>query len=354
MSDLIFASDRTVENNVHAPKCPLPAPNSWYVLCFSEELKPEQIINRTLAGNALVLYRTESGQAMAINAHCPHLGAHFNAGGKVIGENIQCPYHEFRFDTQGDCVHTPYEGCKPPPGAKNRVWQLREHNGMVFVWYHCEGAEPDWEVPNLQDDEYPRVKFKSFVVRSHPQEFNENAVDSGHLYAIHMYDNTKTLEPVTLEGPLLSARYGLQRRKGLFGAESPYAEFKTHLWGQGFNYQLSTVPQYNLFARTHVLATPTEDGFMMIHLAVSLKPLDNPEKIHPLLRLLPKAWVHKLVWAGYMKEMEADLKQDFPMWQNKTYLDKPALAKGDGPVALYRKWSKQFYHHTATENKKAA
>jgi hypothetical protein len=28
---------------------------------------------------------------------------------------------------------------------------------------------------------------------------------------------------------------------------------------------------------------------------------------------------------------------------HKRYVDRPALASGDGPVGLYRKWVKQFY-----------
>jgi hypothetical protein len=31
------------------------------------------------------------------------------------------------------------------------------------------------------------------------------------------------------------------------------------------------------------------------------------------------------------------------IWEHKRYLARPALAAGDGPLGLYRKWTRQFY-----------
>ena len=40
-------------------------------------------------------------------------------------------------------------------------------------------------------------------------------------------------------------------------------------------------------------------------------------------------------------------KQDFPIWENKRYHERPALALGDGPIGLYRRWAQQFYEDAA-------
>jgi len=34
---------------------------------------------------------------------------------------------------------------------------------------------------------------------------------------------------------------------------------------------------------------------------------------------------------------------DIEIWENKVYLDKPTLAKGDGPIHRMRRWYRQFY-----------
>lgn len=38
-----------------------------------------------------------------------------------------------------------------------------------------------------------------------------------------------------------------------------------------------------------------------------------------------------------------EVSRDAPFWESKRYLERPALAKGDGPIPLYRRWARQFY-----------
>ena len=40
-------------------------------------------------------------------------------------------------------------------------------------------------------------------------------------------------------------------------------------------------------------------------------------------------------------------QQDFRIWGNKRYLEQPALAAGDGPIGIYRRWARQFYEEPA-------
>ena len=50
-----------------------------------------------------------------VDAHCAHLGAILTAGGRVIGDCIECPFHEWRFEGEGGtCTRIPYlkEGGK--------------------------------------------------------------------------------------------------------------------------------------------------------------------------------------------------------------------------------------------------
>jgi hypothetical protein len=37
------------------------------------------------------------------------------------------------------------------------------------------------------------------------------------------------------------------------------------------------------------------------------------------------------------------LAEDIPIWENKVYVEKPMLIKGDGPIIEFRHWAKQFY-----------
>jgi phenylpropionate dioxygenase-like ring-hydroxylating dioxygenase large terminal subunit len=126
-----------------------PYPSGWYAVAFAAELPRQGTLTRSLAGHELLLFRTASGQAAAIDAYCPHLGAHLGRGGRVCGEVLRCPFHGFQFDTGGRCVATGY-GTKPPPNAVAKTWPLRERNGMLLVYHGAAGSVPPWEVPAVQ------------------------------------------------------------------------------------------------------------------------------------------------------------------------------------------------------------
>lgn len=57
----------------------------------------------------MALFRGEDSRVRAVDAYCPHLGASLSAGGRVLGNCIECPFHGWRFDGDtGKCNHIPY------------------------------------------------------------------------------------------------------------------------------------------------------------------------------------------------------------------------------------------------------
>jgi phenylpropionate dioxygenase-like ring-hydroxylating dioxygenase large terminal subunit len=54
-----------------------------------------EVLTRQFMDREIVMYRTKSGLARAIEAYCPHLGAHLGHGGKVLGDELHCPFHAF-------------------------------------------------------------------------------------------------------------------------------------------------------------------------------------------------------------------------------------------------------------------
>ena len=71
----------------------------WHPLLRASELgrKP---IRRQLCGEAIVLFRTVSGQPAALQEVCPHRRMSL-AAGQVRGEQLVCAYHGWRFDAAG-------------------------------------------------------------------------------------------------------------------------------------------------------------------------------------------------------------------------------------------------------------
>jgi nitrite reductase/ring-hydroxylating ferredoxin subunit len=321
-----------------------PFPDGWYCLGFTEELKPGGILTRAFMGQEIVIFRTESGKVAATDAHCPHMGGHLGYGGEIQGEVIRCPFHSFCFDTNGTCTATGY-GTKPPPKAILRTWPIREMHGLLLVYYDADHKEPTWEVPDIDTDGWLPVIHKDFEVRSHPQETTENSVDFGHFGIIHGYSNTAQLSDLVVEGPYLTARYTMDRVADVFlkSDELLTAEFEVHVWGLGYSLVEVEVKKYGMRARVWVLPSPMDGDMIALRAASTIHGAFKPRNINWILGLIPTPWAKKLVRKMTLKGYCDDLKQDFEVWTHKSYVDPPALAKGDGPIAAYRKYCRQFY-----------
>lgn len=53
-----------------------------------------------------------------------------------------------------------------PEFAKARHWTSREVNGQIYVWYHCDGIDPEWLVP-----EQPEISKGEWVYRGRTEHF---------------------------------------------------------------------------------------------------------------------------------------------------------------------------------------
>ena len=313
----------------------LAHPDGWFAVCFSSELAPGALVSRTLFDREVVVYRTEAGEVAVVDAHCPHMGAHFGRGGRVEGERLRCPFHGFRFAPDGECTDTPYQ-TKIPPKCRNTAWPTIERDGIVLVWHHHAGAAPSFELPELDLRDWAPLETRRFSVATHPQETSENSVDVGHFSEVHGYEAVALIEPLRIEGPYLTLTYSMAR--SMLG-QALATEFRVHVHGLGFSHVEASVPALGFEFRYWVMCTPTADGRSELRLAGSAR-------VHPRLARISRGlarFVARVVAKIGFHALCHDAGQDFEIWENKRYIDPPALARGDGPVGAYRKWCRQFY-----------
>ena len=163
-------------------------PNGWFQLCFARDLKPGTSKQVHILGKEFAVFRTESGKVACLDAYCPHLGANIAAGGNVIGEEIHCPFHGWKFNCSGTCTDIPYSEGKIPKQADMRSYTTLETNGHILLWFDAEGRDPMWyppELPEVQSNAWSWRGFTRHLLNCHIQEVPENGADVAHLHYLH-------------------------------------------------------------------------------------------------------------------------------------------------------------------------
>ena len=86
-----------------------------------------------------------------------HLGTHLGHGGRVEGNTLVCPYHEWAFDASGKNQCIPYCKRGGPKGmvgverVNAQAYTTEMLAGMLFVWYHADNAPPQYALSLHRD-----------------------------------------------------------------------------------------------------------------------------------------------------------------------------------------------------------
>lgn len=304
----------------------------WFVIAAREELPVGKVVPLAYFGKHLVAYRGESGQVSVLDAHCPHLGADLSAGGRVVGDTIACPFHNWQFAGDGRCVKIPY--CeKIPKKAATRAWPVCERDEVVYVWYDASGRAPAFDVPAgpyRADASWNRPLYFKWRVRMHIQEVVENAVDVAHFPVVHAYAKPPTVERLETDGTSFTVKL-TTRRKGMnFVGPSPI-----------------TI-SYHGMGVTHAHLTASLGGRLGIEAGVILNttPIDREHCEIAIMARQRRTW--NPLWDALVRpfmahEIRTDFAHDIPIWEAKKYRERPVWSGVDGPIPALRKWCRQFY-----------
>jgi phenylpropionate dioxygenase-like ring-hydroxylating dioxygenase large terminal subunit len=315
----------------------------WFMIGWSLEFPAGEARPLRYFGEDLVAYRDESGELHLMQAHCRHLGAHLGHGGKVCGDEVECPFHGWRWGPDGRNTFIPYQPERPNRGVRLRVYPVVEQHGCVFAWHQPHGEAPGWEMPDIfgsfpQFAADPAGYYRPFPELSrfcgpepvHPQVVAENGPDSAHFRYVHR----ATVTPRLLDWHVEGHEWGMVA--GWPDAASDDQDtmalvLHSNMFGLG-----GAISAFEGASRYRLIfaCTPVDDGSSNMFYSIWWPREPGDESDVP-----PEDLVRRVE-----KQFLVTVWDDLEIWRYMEYIEHPPLSKVDArPYMALREWAQQFY-----------
>ncbi|XP_018405083.1 PREDICTED: cholesterol 7-desaturase-like [Cyphomyrmex costatus] len=373
-------------------KLPPVYPNGWFALLENSQIKNGQVKHVCALGENFAVFRTERGVVNILDAYCPHLGANMAEGGRVKGDCLECPFHSWTFrGKDGYCENIPYAE-KVPHVARVKVWKSCEVNNIIFVWYHSESAEPDWQPQShtcISNGSWRYQGRNEYLINCHIQEIAENGADPAHLTSVHgpvmflsgnfswlarhlwitytgwrphcSHDNQTDEDEEAAKScnklnnmSIHPIENGKENRQFAISQNS-FSNKEKHKAGLHMCHKLVLLERFSVM-EIDVLAEQIGPSYVELIITTSIGPMYILQTVTPVEPLLQRvthqiysppllAPYANLIFLGECVMFERDIK----IWNYKRYERQPILVREDRAIQAYRRWYSQFYsEHSPT------
>ena len=363
-----------------------PYPNGWIFVCNSKDIKKNQLKELNILHHDMVMFRNENNKIGVIYKYCSHLGTNLS-GGKVISNNLVCPYHSWEFDIDGNCKNIPY--CKNKldsvltPRLNTKKFFTLEKNNMIFVWYHSSNKEPkdeDYDINIFQEIDHKyfytqSVDFMDFHM--HIFEPSQNSADPIHFTTVHKHLAIVPGSRLINADHIIKSQYNnLIKNDDNIKKDDNHEKIDNHKIDNHkidnhkidnnyiihknsiiINEKITSMRLFNyiklpnflntLFSTIVIIESPSLvlfriDSFLGNYRAImTLTPI---APFHQKLKL--NVWCKGLI-VLFSKVLTYfvmnTVYQDKEVWENKMHVKPRNIVSGDGPFASYSKWLDQFY-----------
>src|SRR5699024_6029409 len=311
----------------------------WHLIGLERDFrdgKPHQV---NAFGGKMVVWEDTKGNLNVIDSYCRHMGGDLSQG-TIKGDEIACPFHDWRWGGDGRCKDIPY-AKRVPMRARTQRFPTLVRNGALFVWNDPEGGEPEDYIPELEGygtDEWTDWSWNSYHVKgSNCREIVDNVVDMAHFFYVHYAFPTYFKN--IFEGPVATQRMNSKPRGDIESGtnyDDPDSTLRSEASYYGPSYMIDWLWSHTKYGvietvliNCHYPVTPTE--FVLQYGALVKKPTGMSDADAEAMA------------KQFADGVKIGFEQDVEIWKNKTRIDNPLLSEEDGPVYQLRRWYEQFY-----------
>ncbi|MEB3048295.1 Rieske 2Fe-2S domain-containing protein [Mycolicibacter sp. MYC123] len=290
-------------------------------------------------GAKLVVFGDSHGDLHVLDAYCRHMGGDLSRG-TIKGDEVACPFHDWRWGGDGRCKLVPYSK-RTPRVARTRSFPTDVRGGLLFMWHDPEGNPPPDEVripeiPEWSSGEWTDWRWNSMVIDSNCRDIIDNVTDFAHFFYIH-YGLPTSFKNV-FEGHIASQYLHNVGRPDVPGLGTSYggSELDSEASYFGPSFMINWLHNsYNGFKAESILINChypiSQDQFRLMWGVIVEKP-----------KGLDDATTEKI--ADAMTDgVSKGFLQDVEIWNHKSRIENPLLVEEDGAVYQLRRWYSQFY-----------
>ena len=328
---------------IEAEAAPTRFARGWHCLGLERDFRDGQPHQVTAFGQKLVVFAGADGQVSVLDAYCRHMGGDLSQG-TVKGNEIACPFHDWRWGGDGRCKQIPY-ARRVPLRARTQAWPTLVQDGMLFVWNDPEGNPPpaDVVIPRIEgygDPEWTDwVWYSTTIEGANCREIVDNVVDMAHFFYVHY--SFPTFFSNVFEGHTATqymkgvGREDIRPTRASSGAPAVLGNSSVASY-HGPSFMIDDLTYHY------------DDGDVPSVLINCHYPIDSNSFVLQYGVIVKKQPGVDDAQAEAMARKQGDFirlgfEQDVEIWKNKARIDNPLLCEEDGPVYQLRRWYEQFY-----------
>ncbi|ODR27222.1 Rieske 2Fe-2S domain-containing protein [Mycolicibacterium porcinum] len=323
---------------IEADAPPARFARGWHCLGLTRDFGDGKPHGINVFGQKLVVFRGGDGTMNVLDGYCRHMGGDLSQG-QVKGDEIACPFHDWRWGGDGRCKNVPY-AKRTPRLARTATWTTLEQDGMLFVWNDPEGNPPPAGVtiPRIEgatSDQWTDWHWYTTVVNANCRELVDNVVDMAHFFYVH--GSLPTYFKNIFEGHIatqyMNANTRADRRdvggSTMLGTTSVASYYGPAFMIDDLTYHYPDGDHHSVLINCHY---PIDANSFVLQYGIIVK---KPEGVSDELALQSAIALGDWVKIGF--------EQDVAIWKTKARIDNPLLCEEDGPVYQLRRWYEQFY-----------
>jgi 3-ketosteroid 9alpha-monooxygenase subunit A len=335
-SEAIVTETRTLD----AGSVPDRFARGWHCLGLEgafNDGKPHEVF---AFGGKLVVWADSEGKLNVLDGYCRHMGGDLTQG-SVKGDEIACPFHDWRWGGDGKCKAIPY-AKRVPLRARTQRYETAIRNNQLMIWHDPEGSPADLdalppELPGVGTDKYTEWTWDVIPVdNAHCREIIDNVVDMAHFFYIHFAFPTNFRN--VFEGDRATQFMESTGRPDMkaegYGDEDLILKSEATYYGPSYMINWLDTDYKGFLTKVILINCHVPTGPNSFNLQYGLC-VEKPEGVDEK--------TSKYIGDKYAETFAQGFLQDVAIWQNKAPVQNPLLCEEDGPVYQLRRWYEQFY-----------